>query len=503
MSEKKPSYNNRFRSNVFTDSLEDLHKFISSKRSYIIAGSILSLGIALGSGLETDRFAKKWLEKEINHDVELVSNGIDENKTKQIDTLNDKLVLKSKESSDLIKELRRDKEIKINDNKTNKDKKLDDNEAVRNSLRKKYEARINLIRDSLDRRVRAEVEKQMGPYPTDRIKLQLCYVLGKCEERDRLHQQLKPQIELQQIDPLVAIREKELEQELENIVFKPTDDQIIAEAAKEKNRIESYFNEKIENIKDDINSFSREIDKQKKVIVQEAQAQKERSKKNIVDNINREFRSTTLRIAMTSAILGSVFGAMTTILLILLLVEYVVLKNSISDKLWFKHYKSFVLQFWAVLFIGCSAAISLELFTAKTEQEKEHITWIALPTARTGALVSSISSLLSSVFLIQALLASKNSVNPEQKKFNSDSGRKPYLSETKNNGIKQSLTDSDTIEQKQGLEETITNNKDLPKTKNIPIEYLGANFKPEATDNQDELIDNLIDKLITVDKKTD
>ena len=171
---------------------------------------------------------------------------------------------------------------------------------------------------------------------------------------------------------------------------------------------------------------------------------------------------------------------MTTILLILLLAEYVFWKSAISDKLWFKRYKLFVLQFWAILLICCSAAISLKLFTAKTDREKEQITWIALPTARTGALISSISSLLSSWFLIQALLASNNPINKEQKIANSNSALKPPLGEAKSNEIKLSLTESATTEQKQRVKETVTNIQDLPITKDLQIEDLGGGLNPTS-----------------------
>ena len=342
------------------------------------------------------------------------------------------------------------------DDQTNR--KLQENDLNRKNIRKNYENEIIKINDEgeLDERVKKAVEQETRrTYPTDGCWWRLFEDRARCQYSERRYKELKPDIELQ-IKRDVAIKEQELEQKLRE--FKQKDQVISVEGRDEKANIEAIYDEEIKDIQKDQEILRKEFQKQEEIVIQKAIVEEKNSEEKINEDITREFRPTTLRIAKISAILGSVFGAMTTILLILLLIEYVFLKAAISEKIWFKHYKSFVLQFWAVLLICCAAAISLELFTAKTTQEKEQITWIALPTAGTGALISSISALLSSGFLIQALLASKNSVNKEQKKVNNDSEIKSSLGETKNNEIKLSLTESDNIERKKNLEEIITNN---------------------------------------------
>ena len=481
MSVKKLFRHNRFNSNLLKDSLEDLHKLISSKRNFIIAGSILSLGIVLGSGLESDRFAKKWLEKEINTTLQPALDEIEENKTKQITALKEELDSDLAKTNASIQAKKDELANKINEINSRTDQKLQENELIRQKIRDRYEQEIALIEGSLDRRVRKAVEDRMGtPYPTSIPGSAGCWLFGECKERSRLEKELKPVIKVQ-INKEVASKRQKLEEELQkDSNFEQTDEEIIAEGKKQKDIVEADYSKNIKNIQDKQETFRQEFKKQEDRLIQKAIVDQKNAEEKIEKDINREFRPTALRVAKISAILGSILGAMTTILLILLLAEYVFWKSAISDKLWFKRYKLFVLQFWAILLICCSAAISLKLFTAKTDREKEQITWIALPTARTGALISSISSLLSSWFLIQALLASNNPINKEQKIANSNSALKPPLGETKSNEIKLSLTESATTEQKQRVKETVTNIQDLPITKDLQIEDLGGGLNPTS-----------------------
>ena len=421
MSEKKRSHNNRFRSNVFTDSLENLLKLISSKRNYIIAGSVLSLGIALGSGLETDRYAKKWLKKEVDITLQPALEEIEKNKNEQITKLEEELNSDLAEKDALIQGKRNELANRHNDIYSQTNQELKENDFNRQNIRKNYENEIIKMNDEdeLDERVKKAVEQETRrTYPTDGCWWRLWNDRARCKYSERRYKELKPDIELQ-IKKEIAIKEQELEQKLRE--FKQKDQAIIAEGEKKKADVRAGYNEDIKDIEKDKETFRQEFKKQEDSLIQKAIVDKKVAEEKIEKDINRQFLPTTLRAAKISAILGSIFGAMTTILLLLLLAEYVFLKSAISDKLWFKRYKSFVSQFWAILLICCSVAISLELFTAKTEQEKEQITWIALPTARSGAIISSISCLLSSGFLIQALLASKNPITKEQKRVNSDS----------------------------------------------------------------------------------
>ena len=69
------------------------------------------------------------------------------------------------------------------------------------------------------------------------------------------------------------------------------------------------------------------------------------------------------------------------------------------------------------------------------------------------------------------------------------------MGETKSNEIKLSLTESATTEQKQRVEETVTNIQDLPITEDRQIKDFAGGL--QLTSDKDG------DKLITTKKKTD